>query len=79
MREFLQARQADNVERRLALAEGSPGAAVSLDLETYDRRRGAMLDEYGIVHRPGLNEELAQEHTRLRDGLERMPRHANLA
>ncbi len=43
MRAFLEARKADHVERRLALAEGSPGAAVSLDLETYDRRRGAML------------------------------------
>src|SRR5580692_333087 len=41
MRAFLTARQADDAERRLALAEGSPGAAVSLDLEAYDRRRGA--------------------------------------
>jgi DNA polymerase III subunit delta' len=36
-------RNADDAERRLALAEGSPGVAVSLDLEAYDRRRGAML------------------------------------
>jgi DNA polymerase-3 subunit delta' len=43
MRAFLTARQADDAERRLALGEGSPGAAVSLDLEAYDRRRGAML------------------------------------
>ena len=43
MRAFLTARGADHAERRLALAEGSPGAAASLDLEAYDRRRGAML------------------------------------
>lgn len=43
MRAFLVARKSDDVERRLALAEGSPGVAVSMDLETYDRRRGAML------------------------------------
>lgn len=43
MRAFLQARNADQPERRLALAGGSPGAAVSLDLEAYDRRREAML------------------------------------
>jgi DNA polymerase-3 subunit delta' len=43
MREFARARKLDQVERRLALAEGAPGAAVSLDLEAYDRRRAAML------------------------------------
>ena len=43
MRAFLNARGADQAERRLALAEGSPGAAISLDLEAYDRRREAML------------------------------------
>ena len=43
MREFLASSKADQAERRLALAEGSPGAAVSMDLEAYDRRRGAML------------------------------------
>ena len=43
MREFLKARGADQAERRLKLAEGSPGAAISLDLEAYDRRREAML------------------------------------
>lgn len=43
MQAFLKARKVSDVERRLALAEGSPGAAVSLDLEAYDRRRGAML------------------------------------
>jgi DNA polymerase-3 subunit delta' len=48
MRAFLSSHKAeprnvDHAERRLALAEGSPGVAVSLDLEAYDRRRGAML------------------------------------
>jgi len=43
MREFLKSRNVDDAERRLALAEGSPGVAVSMDLEAYDRRRGAML------------------------------------
>lgn len=40
---FLKGRDIDHPKRRLALAEGSPGVAVSLDLETYDRRRTAML------------------------------------
>jgi DNA polymerase-3 subunit delta' len=43
MRAFSAARQLDHAERRLRLAEGSPGVAVSLDLETYDRRRDTML------------------------------------
>jgi len=43
MRAFAAARQLDHAERRLRLAEGSPGIAISLDLETYDRRRDAML------------------------------------
>jgi DNA polymerase III subunit delta' len=47
MQAFLATRNAthkvDQPERRLALAEGSPGVAVSLDLEAYDRRRAAML------------------------------------
>jgi DNA polymerase-3 subunit delta' len=43
MRAFAAARRLDQSERRLRLAEGSPGVAVSLDLETYDRRRDAML------------------------------------
>ena len=40
---FIQSRNLDHPERRLALAEGSPGLAVSIDLEAYDRRRTAML------------------------------------
>src|SRR5207248_10107665 len=33
----------DQPERRVALAAGSPGLAMSLDLEIYDKRRAAML------------------------------------
>jgi DNA polymerase-3 subunit delta' len=40
---FVSARALDEPERRIALAAGSPGLAVSLDLETYDKRRAAML------------------------------------
>jgi DNA polymerase-3 subunit delta' len=36
-------RNLDQPERRRALADGSPGRAVSLDLEAHDRRRTAML------------------------------------
>src|SRR5580692_3664802 len=43
MRAFLSTRDVDQPERRLKLAEGSPGLAVSIDLEAYDRRRTAML------------------------------------
>jgi DNA polymerase-3 subunit delta' len=43
LREFVRSRGLDNPERRAALAAGSPGVAVSLDLETHDKRRAAML------------------------------------
>lgn len=43
MREFVEARGLDEPARRMALAAGSPGLAVSLDLEAYDRRRNAMI------------------------------------
>jgi len=43
MREFVTSRGLDHAERRMALAAGSPGVAVSIDLEVYDRRRAAML------------------------------------
>ena len=43
MREFVKTRDLTNPERRIALSAGSPGAAISLDLEQYDRRRAAML------------------------------------
>lgn len=43
MRAFVRARGLDQPERRVALAAGSPGIAMSLDLEVYDKRRAAML------------------------------------
>jgi DNA polymerase-3 subunit delta' len=43
MRHFLATRALDHPGRRETLAEGAPGLAVSIDLETYDRRREAML------------------------------------
>jgi len=43
MQAFVAARELDHTERRIALAAGSPGLAVSLDLEVFDRRRAAML------------------------------------
>jgi DNA polymerase III subunit delta' len=43
MRAFVESRSLDQAERRVKLAEGAPGLAVSFDLETYDRRRAAML------------------------------------
>ena len=43
MQAFVKARGLDQPERRVALAAGSPGVAVSLDIETYDKRRSAML------------------------------------
>jgi len=43
MEAFVRARGLDQPQRRIALAAGSPGLAVSLDLETYDKRRAAML------------------------------------
>src|SRR3954454_17200509 len=43
MRAFVRARGLDHPERRIALAAGSPGIAMSLDLEAYDKRRAAML------------------------------------
>jgi DNA polymerase-3 subunit delta' len=44
MREFFAARPGlGHPDRRLALAGGAPGLALSLDLEAYDRRRAAML------------------------------------
>jgi DNA polymerase-3 subunit delta' len=43
MRAFAKTRGLDQPERRISLAAGSPGLALSLDLEAYDRRRAAML------------------------------------
>jgi DNA polymerase-3 subunit delta' len=43
MQAFVDARGLDRPERRVALAAGSPGMAISLDLDVYDKRRAAML------------------------------------
>jgi DNA polymerase-3 subunit delta' len=43
MQEFAASRAFDNAAQRIALAAGSPGIAVSLDLEAYEKRRAAML------------------------------------
>jgi DNA polymerase-3 subunit delta' len=43
MRAFVKARGLDHPDRRIALSAGSPGVALSLDLEQYDRRRAAMV------------------------------------
>ena len=43
MRAFVKSRTLRDSERRIALSAGSPGMAISLDLEQYDRRRAAML------------------------------------
>lgn len=43
MAQFVAAHALDHPDRRTALAAGSPGVAASLDLESYDKRRAAML------------------------------------
>jgi len=43
MEAFARARGLDDSGRRIALADGSPGLAASLDLEAYDQRCGSML------------------------------------
>ena len=43
MRRFAESHRLDQPERRLGLAGGSPGVAVALDLEAFDKRRAAML------------------------------------
>lgn len=43
MRAFVETRGLTDVDRRIALAAGSPGLAISMDLEAYDDRRAAML------------------------------------
>ncbi|MGD0364937.1 MAG: AAA family ATPase [Bryobacteraceae bacterium] len=40
--DFVRSRGMDHAERRAALSGGSPGVAVSLDLEAYEKRREAM-------------------------------------
>jgi DNA polymerase-3 subunit delta' len=43
MQAFVTERGLSDAERRIAFAAGSPGLAMSLDLEAYDERRKAML------------------------------------
>jgi DNA polymerase-3 subunit delta' len=43
MKAFVRARGLDRPERRIALAAGSPGVAMSLDIDAHDKRRAAML------------------------------------
>ena len=43
LRQFIAGRGLQEVERRVALARGSPGVAVSVDLASYDRGRAGML------------------------------------
>ncbi len=43
MRAFVAARGLSDADRRIALAAGSPGLAISMDLDAYDERRTAML------------------------------------
>jgi DNA polymerase-3 subunit delta' len=43
MRAFAESRALDDAERRISLAAGCPGLAVTWDLEVYDKRRTAML------------------------------------
>ena len=40
---FVESRGLSDADRRIALAAGSPGLAVSMDLDAYDQRRTAML------------------------------------
>lgn len=43
VRAFLTSRQASDIGKRVAYAAGSPGLALSLDTEVYEKRRAAML------------------------------------
>ncbi len=44
MRDFVDQRGLQDADRRIALAGGSPGLSVSIDLDVYDQRRAAMLN-----------------------------------
>src|SRR5215831_1675916 len=43
LRDFVRERRLDQPDRRIQLANGSPGVAASMDLEAYDKRRSAMM------------------------------------
>jgi DNA polymerase III subunit delta' len=49
MEGFATSKGLDQVKRRIALASGSPGAAASIDLAAYDKRRAAMLALLGAA------------------------------
>jgi DNA polymerase III subunit delta' len=49
MRQFAAARGLSDAEHRIALASGSPGLAVSMDLEVYQERRAAMLELLAVA------------------------------
>ncbi len=48
---FLAARGVDWPERRARLGNGSPGAAIAVDLEVFDKRRAAMLNLLEVASR----------------------------
>ena len=58
MRRFIAERGLDHPQRRETLADGAPGLAVSIDLETYDRRRAAMESEC-FIQAPKVSVRLA--------------------
>lgn len=49
MQDFATLKGLDQAKRRIALAAGSPGAALSIDLAAYDKRRAAMLALLGTA------------------------------
>jgi DNA polymerase III subunit delta' len=49
MQAFAETKNLDNPRRRIALANGSPGVAASIDLAAYDKRRAAMLALLGAA------------------------------
>lgn len=49
MQDFAALKNLDQAKRRIALAAGSPGAALSIDLAAYDKRRAAMLALLGAA------------------------------
>ncbi len=76
MRAFVVERGLSDADRRIALAAGSPGLAVSMDLDVYDERRGAMLKllevaagRAGFVEWAKVSEALAPRKTEKLDAL----------
>lgn len=49
MEAFVSLHGLDQAKRRIALAAGSPGAAIAMDLAVYDKRRAAMLTLLGAA------------------------------